>query len=148
MVSSRSSVVVATAISAVLTSVLFVGARLVPMEALRMEVFEMTGMWLWDNPLRNLYFLVGFLGGAIAGSLSAPHWQTGGVDGFWTGLFTGIAIYLILVVYNVSSVFLAGGPIAFYVIAVIPLVYTLPILLTFPLEGGLVGMIVGWFRMG
>lgn len=148
MVSSRSSVVVATVISVVLTSVLFVGAQLVPMESLQKKVFETTGMWMWDNPFRGLYFLVGFLGGAIAGYLSKPHWQAGGVDGFWTGIFTGIGLYLILVVYNVFSAFLAGGPIAFYIIAVVPLVYTLPILLTFPLEGGVTGMIVGWFRMG
>jgi hypothetical protein len=147
MASRRLAVAIATAISVALTSVLFVGARLVPMEWLQRTVFETTGVWIWDNPFRNLYFFVGLLGGAIAGYLSDPHWQAGGADGFRAGLSAGISIYLLLVVYNVLTALLAGGPVAFYVIAVVPLIYVLPILLAFPLEGGLTGMIVGWFRM-
>jgi hypothetical protein len=146
MVTRRISIGIAVAASVVVTAVIFVGMRILPFESIRTAIFNQTGIWLWDNPLQNLFILVGLLGGIIAGYLSEPRWQAGGVDGFWTGLLTAITIYLTLVIYNVVSVALDGGPIAFYVIAVVPMLYVLPVLLTFPLEGGLTGMIVAWFR--
>lgn len=148
MVSQRDSLLIATAISVVLTPILYIGARIIFLPSLQQSVFEMTGVWMRNNPFRNLYFLVGLLGGAIAGYLSEPRWQAGCVNGLSVGLFTGISIYLIVLIYNISMAFLADGPIAFYVIAVVPLIYVFPILLVFPLEGGLTGTVIAWLRTG
>lgn len=146
MVSDRSAVLIAAVVTALLAVGLFAAERMALYDSLRMTMFRATGRGLDSDPFSGLYFLGGFLGGALAGYLTDGSWQAGGANGAKAGLLAAVLIYLLLVVPNILLAALEGGPVAIYVILVIPLVYVFPLALVFPFEAGFAGALTTWFR--
>lgn len=146
MRSNRVAVVIATAMTAVISVGLFAAEQMAVYEPFRTAVFRATGKGLYSNPFNGLYLYAGVSGGILAGYLTEGRWQAGCINGIKSGIFAAMLLYLLLTVPNIALAVLNGGPVAIYSIVVVPLFFVFPIALLFPLEGGTAAAVATWFR--
>lgn len=143
---TRRSVLAGAGVTFGLTALLFVLTRVIPLEPIRALVFEATGNVMRDNPFKNLHFLTGLPGGYVAGYLTDGRWYDGSTNGLRATALAGLALYLIVVGYNLYLAAASGGPVAVYVVVVAPTLLLFPLVAVLVIEGSLAGMLGTWIR--
>jgi hypothetical protein len=123
------------------TCALFVLSVFVPSGEIKLFVFKQTNTWLFGDPATPLRYLGGIPGGFVAGYLARDYWgrdEWGAAmkAGVYAALFGLGAIYVGLVTYNlVRSVMVAGMfPPPLYIIAVVPLIFGIPLIFVYTVE--------------
>ena len=144
---NKRAIVIGGIVTAVLTATLFFLPSILPLTRIKMVVFNYTNHWWFGNPFIQLRFFGGVAGGLIAGYLSRPVSIADRVGtSMKTGTYAnvlGISIlYFLYIAYNfANSIFVAGVfPPPFYLILVIPLLLSLPLIPLYLLEGILLGV--------
>jgi len=145
----RNAILIGAAVTTVFTGIFFVIPVLVPLEATRQTVFEMTGEIMWGNPFKNLRLIGGFIGGVVTGLLCKDYWERSIKYGVQAAIL-GLAIsYLIYVVYNLfHAIVVAGVAPPLLLVLIVPAVLTLPLLLTYFIGGGIGGLLGGLIQTG
>lgn len=140
-------------VTAIVTGILFVLPFVAPLGSIKRTMFDVTSNWWVGNPLKNLRLLGGVLGGFVAGYLT--YWTEtrtaitgiqGAVNGIKAALLGLAALYLVYVITHLTyvTVVLRQFPPPVYLIAVVPLVFALPLAAMY-LFGGLFGGLIGNF---
>lgn len=140
--------VVGGVVTVVSTCVLFVVSAFVPSDEIKLFVFAQTNTWWFGDPATQLRYLGGIPGGFVAGYLARDYW---GRDEWGAAMKTGVyaallglgSIYVGFVTYNLlKSVMVAGMfPPPFYVIAVVPLLFGIPLIFVYTIEALLAAII-------
>ena len=145
----RNAILVGAAVTTLFTAIFFVIPILVPLKATRQAVFEMTGEIMWGNPFKNFRLIGGFIGGTVTGLLCNDYWERSIKYGIQAAILGLIVSYLLYVVYNLfHAVVLVGVVPPILVILIVPAVFTLPLLLTYFIGGGIGGLLGGLLHAG
>lgn len=129
---------VGTAVTAVATVVLFVAPTALPVEELKLWVYETSGVWVaGENPLVSLRFLGGVVGGAVTGWLT-PELGSGSLNGTKAALYgLGLVYCLFVVLFTAYQLLVVGRvPPPIVATAAAPAVYAIPMFFVY-LVGGL-----------
>ena len=96
------------------------------------------------QPFLNFRLFGGIIGGGVAGYLTASRWTLNAVNGVLAAVYGLVAVYLLLISYNIihSVVVMGTFPPPLFTIVFLPLVYFLP-LAAVHLVGGLIGGVIG-----
>lgn len=139
-------IVAGVVVTVAFTVVFHFAWQVVRTEGVRQWVFDLTGTYYQDaDPVGDVQFLGGLVGGAVAGRYTASSWIDGGVNGLLAGLVGVGVIYVAWAVVRLLEATLGWGmvfPPPAIEVLVFPLVWLLPFfLLNIPL--GFVGGVIG-----
>jgi hypothetical protein len=147
---NRKGVVIGGVVTAISTGLIFLLPVLVPVREFKLAVYQLTGEWMFGNPLAQFRLLGGIPGGFVGGYFARDHFgsvkrgnsMTVGVYATGTGL---LAVLLFVVLFNVYSATVTRGivPPPIYLIVVVPLIATVPLFPAYLVEGLVFGYLAG-----
>ena len=142
----RRAVHVGTAVTGIATLALFVLPDLLPVEAIRLWYFELTGEVVRGNPFTVLRFGGGLVGGAAAGVLTSDL-GVGAVAGMKAALYGLVVAYLLAIAYYVLYAIAVANvfPPPLLTTASIPLIYALPLFGVHLIGGAVTGFLAHRF---